>query len=100
MENTYNIETQIEENEEGSSFAVVTITFADGEQIVESFSSYFDSPVESAVVQASSFIGAFEEAEERRAEADRLGVHPLEIAFAPFGPEWEREMEERNEVPF
>jgi len=82
-------------NDDGSDFVTVTITFADGEVVTESFASYFDSPSESAVRQASSFIGAFEEAEERRAEADRLGVHPLEIAFAPFGPEWEREQEER-----
>lgn len=43
-----------------------------------------------------SLIGAHREAQERRAEAERLGVHPLEIALAPFGPEWEREQAERN----
>jgi hypothetical protein len=39
---------------------------------------------------------AFREAQSRRAEADRLGVHPLEMEFAPFGPAWQREQAERR----
>lgn len=40
-------------------------------------------------------VEAAREAQARRAEADRLGVHPLELAFEPFGPEWQREQAER-----
>lgn len=50
-----------------------------------------------AVAQAISRGVAYVEAEERRAEADRLGVHPLELALAPYGPEWQREQMERYE---
>ena len=39
---------------------------------------------------------SFRYSQARREEADRLGVHPLEIEFAPFGPAWEREQEERR----
>lgn len=41
-------------------------------------------------------VEAHREAQARHEEADRLGVHPLELAFAPFGPEWQREQEERR----
>jgi hypothetical protein len=49
-----------------------------------------------AVTQAISFAASWVEAEERRAEAARLGVHPLEIEFAPFGPAWQAEREARE----
>ncbi len=91
----YTITSDIQVNDEGSDFATVTITLADGSTHVERFASYFDSPSESAVVQAASYVCAFEEAAERRAKAERLGVHPLEIAFEPYGSEWEHEMTER-----
>lgn len=93
---SYTVESSRVVNDEGSEFVTLTIRFDDGHVTTERFASYFDDPGESATVQAASFIAAFDEAEERRAEADRLGVHPLELAFAPFGPEWEREQEERH----
>lgn len=46
--------------------------------------------------EVGSMVGAFREAQARREEADRLGVHPLEIEFAPFGPAWQAEQEERR----
>lgn len=81
----YTISSETFENEEGSTFAEVTITFANGEVIKESFASYFDSPSESAVVQAASYVAAFEESQ----------MYTLEERLGPFGLEWEREMEER-----
>lgn len=46
--------------------------------------------------ERSSMVLAHREHQSLVEEADRLGVHPLEIAFAPFGPECEREQEERR----
>jgi hypothetical protein len=48
--------------------------------------------------ERSSLVGSFREAQERREEAERLGVHPLELALAPFGPEWQAEQIERGGV--
>lgn len=42
-----------------------------------------------------SLIDAHRDAQARRAEADRLGLHPLAIEFAPYGEAWVREQEER-----
>ena len=41
---------------------------------------------------------AHRESESRHAEAERLGIHPLEIEFAPFGPAWQREQDQRRGV--
>lgn len=46
--------------------------------------------------EAFDMIEAHREAQSRRAEAERCGAHPLEIEFAPFGPAWMREQEERR----
>lgn len=81
----YTITSTHEVNEEGSDFAEVTITFADGTEIKESFTSYFDSPSESALVQASSYVAAFEESQ----------MYTLEERLGACGLEWEREQEER-----
>ena len=81
----YTITSETETNDEGSDFATVTITFDNGETITESFASYFDSPSESAVEQAASYIAAFEDTQE----------YSLEERLGPYGIEWEREMEER-----
>jgi hypothetical protein len=43
-----------------------------------------------------SLIESFRYAQARREEAARLGVHPLEIEFAPFGPAWLAEQEDRR----
>jgi hypothetical protein len=48
----------------------------------------------SSMEEVYSMVNAHREAQVRREEADRLGVHPLEIEFAPFGPAWQREREE------
>lgn len=58
-------------------------------------SAYYTGSGNHAVTQALSYANAWVEAEERRAEAARLGVHPLELAFAPYGEEWQREQRER-----
>ena len=81
----YKIESDHSVNDEGSTFCAVTITFANGETITESFASYFDDPSESAVVQAASYIAAFEESQQ----------YTLEERLGPFGIEWEREREDR-----
>lgn len=86
----YTITSETWENDEGSTFATVTITFADGHVETERFASYFDDPVESAVVQAASFIGAFEETQ----------AYTLEERLGPFGIEWEREQYDRADIPF
>lgn len=96
----YTVSTETSRNDEGSDFATVTVTWLDGEVEVHHFASYFDDPCESAVEQAASFICALDETVERHNEAERLGVHPLEIAFAPFGPEWQREQHDRDDIPF
>jgi hypothetical protein len=99
---TYEVETNSSVNDEGSDFATVTITsMADGEVVVERFSHYFDDgPGPNAREQAASFLAAFEDSMLREAEADRLGCHPLELEFAPFGPAWQREQADRDDVPF
>lgn len=82
----YKITSTHSVNDEGSDFATITITFDDGETLVESFARWVDSgPIESALVQAASYVAAFEESQSST----------LEERLAPFGPEWEREMEER-----
>jgi hypothetical protein len=48
--------------------------------------------------ERGNMIAAWRESQSRREEADRLGLHPLEIEFAPFGPAWQREQEERGGV--
>lgn len=40
-------------------------------------------------------IESFRYSQARREEAEALGLHPLEIEFAPFGPAWQREQGER-----
>jgi hypothetical protein len=82
----YTIKSTRDVNEEGSTFATVTITFANGEVIEESFASWFDEPTPSAVEQAASFVAAFEESER----------YTLEERLGPFGLEWQREQEERG----
>ena len=84
----YSISSETFVNDEGSDFATVTIVFDDGRREVETFASYFDSPSESAVEQAASFVTAFEEAEN----------YTLEERFGPFGLEWEREQLERRSI--
>lgn len=87
MPEEYTIETETDVNDEGSDFATVRIRFATGEVVEESFARWFDSgPIPSAREQAASFIAAFEESERST----------LEERLAPFGPEWEREQEERG----
>ncbi len=61
----------------------------------EKFFGSSEEPGPDATTQALSFARSWQEAEERRAEAARLGVHPLELAFAPYGPEWQHEQAER-----
>lgn len=46
--------------------------------------------------ERGSMIEAHREHQDLVEEAERRGVHPLEITLAPFGPEWEREQEERR----
>lgn len=72
-----------------------TFTASSEDAPSESFSAYGNGRDNHATTLALSYANAWVEAEERRAEADRLGVHPLEIVFAPFGPEWQREQDER-----
>jgi hypothetical protein len=43
-----------------------------------------------------AIVEGFRMMQERNAEAERLGVHPLEIEYAPFGPAWQREQRERG----
>jgi hypothetical protein len=44
---------------------------------------------------AGAMIQATREHQDLVKRADEQGVHPLELAFAPFGEEWQREQEER-----
>lgn len=82
----YTITSELGQNDEGSDFAIVTITFADGTTQVEHFARWFDSgPIESAAVQAASYIAAFEDSQ----------LYTLEERLGPFGLEWEREQQER-----
>jgi len=82
----YTITSERHINDEGSDFATVTITWADGTVQVEHFSRWIDSgPIESAAVQAASFVAAFEESQE----------YTLEERLGPYGLEWDREQEER-----
>lgn len=70
------------------------------------FSAYGNGLSNNAETQALSAAWAWHESMERHAEAARLSkvlgreVHPLEIAFSPFGPEWEREQAERYAPEF
>jgi hypothetical protein len=57
-------------------------TLVDGPE-VEAF--YTDDP--------GGAVAGAREAQARRREAGRLGVHPLELEFAAFGPAWQREQE-------
>jgi hypothetical protein len=82
----YTIAAETTQNDEGSTFATVTITFEDGTVEVEHFASWFDSPGESATVQAASFVAAFEESQQ----------YSLEERLGPYGLEWEREQHERR----
>lgn len=82
----YTIESETSANDESSTFARVRITFASGEVIEERFASYFDDMSEPAIVQAASFVAAFEESRHI----------PLEDRLGPFGLEWQREQEERR----
>ena len=41
--------------------------------------------------ERGSMVVGFRESQARRSEADRLGKHPLELEFEPFGPAWQRE---------
>ena len=87
--------------------------FDDGEELVRLRFIHRGGTVEErefmhlrAWEDAASYVHAMEESAERHAEAERLSaklgreVHPLEIAFAEFGPEWEREQQERREGGF
>ncbi len=58
----------------------------------ETFHGSSEFPGEDALTQAHSYGRSFVESEEDRAEADRLGVHPLELSLAR---EYEREQAER-----
>ena len=84
----YTITSESSRNDEGSDVATVTISFADGsEPIVEHFARWVDSgPIESATVQAASYVAAFEESQ----------LYTLEERIGPYGLEWEREQEERR----
>lgn len=85
MADTYTITSETFTNDEGSDFATVTITFADGTVVTERFARWFDSgPIESAVVQAASYVAAFEESQR----------YTLEERLGEYGLEWEREQEE------
>jgi hypothetical protein len=81
-------------DDNGEFLTTATIALiVDGEWIeTETFhgSSEFGEP--DALAQAHSFGNAFVEAEENRREADRLGIHPLELAMRR---EYEREAGER-----
>ena len=86
MSAPYTIESETSANDEGSTFAKVTIRFEDGTVEEASFTSYFDEPSEPAVVQAASYVAAFEESQ----------TYTLEERLGPFGIEWEREQDERR----
>lgn len=80
------VETKCETNDEGSTFATVTITWADGSTEEQHFARYFDDgPGPSAREQAASYVAAMTETHE----------YSLEERLGPFGLEWEREQEER-----
>lgn len=81
----YEIHAETSENDEGSTFATITIR-DEGGIWRHHFASYFDDASESATVQAASFVRAYEESREFTLE-ERLG---------PFGLEWEREQMERG----
>lgn len=77
---------------------VETKTFhASDEFAPQMTSAYFGGNENDARAQAASEGHAWVEYMERNAEAERLGVHPLEITYAPYGPEWQREQAERYE---
>jgi len=67
--------------DDGTEFCFMRFVYADG--TVEE--REFMHP--EALRDAVSFVAAMEESAARNAEADRLGVHPLEITLAPFGPD-------------
>ena len=88
-----NISSENSTNDEGSTFCTVTLDWGD-ETEVHRFSHYFDDgPGESAVEQASSFVGAL---------LDSLD-YTLEERLGPYGLEWQREQEDRldhNDLPW
>lgn len=86
----YTITSEVHVNDEGSDFVELAINWEDGAIERHSFHSYFDDPGASAVIQASSFVAAFEDSQR----------FTLEQRLGPYGLEWEREQLERNEIPF
>lgn len=81
---SYEVETVLDRNDEGSNFATVTLTFEDGTVEVEHFAQWVDSGegVVSAAEQAASFLAALYESETYSLE-ERLAM------------EYEREVMER-----
>jgi len=71
-----------EEPELGCTHTVIVID--DRGEVLERFTT--DDPY--------GAVAAAREAQSRRERAEELGVHPLELAFAPFGREWQLEQEE------
>lgn len=79
------------------------VRFEVGERDEDGYQAVLTIDDEGAVVDrdymrydaVGAFVAGHREAQDRRARADELGVHPLELAFAPFGEEWQREQEER-----
>ena len=82
--------------DDGEQFVTVVQVFADGTTQTQEFAH------REAFADAGYYVHYAYESAERHIEAERLGVHPLELELAPFGPAWEREQEERygGGVPF
>jgi len=82
---TYTVEAWT--NDEGSTFAHVNVRWPDGSEEDHRFAAMFDDgPIESASVQASSFLSSLYD----------VTHYTLEERLGPFGLEWEREQEERR----
>lgn len=80
---TYTLESG--SNDEGSTWAVVNIRFADGTEEDHRFWASFEDPIESAYVQAVSFLNALYESV----------TYTLEERLGPYGIEWQREQADR-----
>ena len=79
------VKVEYDDNGE-SEFAKVTITGADGSEVVHEFADWVDEAGESVGRQVGSFLGSLYESADYSLE-ERLGA---------FGLEWEREQEERG----
>lgn len=81
------VEIETSANDEGSTFATVTTTLADGEVVTETFASYFDDGDSVTAGDAAvSYVTAMCEARDYSLE-ERLGA---------YGMEFQREQAERE----